>query len=379
MFVCAAASKGRALTGTLADARAPVNAFGSTFEAGPRILFWYSSLTRAKALASCQYRIGNFVEVGRRAKALIAEQLPTRVLEQVDVLIIVRPYPSRAVHRALKEARRLSVLRVADYDDLLFAGAPGERPEVQSGRLSLRWMEDAHRAYASLLPFFDAFSVTTAELAEELRVVRPDARIVISKNGLSPSWVEQGRAVYPAWKPGDPKIMRFFPGSPTHDASFLEMASALAEWMAQNDDAKLEVVGNLEWRVDRFPKGRARHRGPVPYAELPGLLASTWINLWPRAETRFNHAKSPIKFLEAAAFGAPTIASSVCRRAGLECDGIRYVRAPDEWIDALTHWQYDADRMHASRAAMSFADAEGGADHGWLALREGLRRILGET
>lgn len=377
MFDCEAASGGPVSTGTLADARIPMNAFGSIFEAAPRILYWYSSLTRAKALASCQYRIGNFVEVGQRAKVIIAERLPLGVLEQVDVLIVVRPYPSRAVHRALSEAQRLSVLRVADYDDLLFAGAPSERPEVQSGRLSLRWMEGAHRAHASLLPFFDAFSVTTAELAEELRVVRPDAQIIIAKNGLSPSWVAQGRALYSPWKPGEWRTMRFFPGSPTHDASFLEITPALAEWMAMHDDVELEVVGNLKWSVDRFPKGRARHRSPVSYAELPGLLASTWVNLWPRTETRFNRAKSPIKFLEAAAFGAPTIASSACHRSGLECDGIRYANTPNDWIDALTHWRCDDDRMHASRAAMSFADAQGGAAEGWRALRDGLRRILG--
>jgi glycosyltransferase involved in cell wall biosynthesis len=47
----------------------------------------------------------------------------------------------------------------------------------------------------------------------------------------------------------------------------------------------------------------------VPWRDLPGLLAGIDINLAPVDPTRaFNHAKSEIKFLEAAAVGVPTVA-----------------------------------------------------------------------
>src|SRR5262245_28073617 len=264
----------------------------------PRTLLWYASLVRSKALASCRYRIGHVAEVLPGVQVVIDAVLPPGALSRLDALVILRPYPTRAVRRALAECRARGIVRIADYDDLLFGGAPGERPEVTSGRVSLPWMERAQAAYAGLLASFDAFTVSTEELAEELRAVEPGARITVVPNALSPSWVTQGRAIYPRWVPGERRVMRFLPGSPTHDQGFEAIAPGLASFMARHPDIELEVLGNLSWDAGRFPKERARHRRAVSFPHLPGALASAWVNLWPRHDTRFNRCKSPIKFLE---------------------------------------------------------------------------------
>ncbi|WP_053236694.1 glycosyltransferase family protein [Sandaracinus amylolyticus] len=339
------------------------------------MLFWYSALARAKAVASCRYRIGNLAEVGHRVNVVIAEALPARALESTDALVVVRPYPTRHVLRALASAQRLGVTRIADYDDLLFAGSAEERPEVQSGGLTREWMERAHRAYASMLPAFDGYTAATDELAGELRAACPGAPVFVVPNGLSPAWIEQGRALYPRWWPGDSRVMRFFPGSPTHDASFAAIASGLAEWMRAHDDTELEIVGNLAWDASGFPSSRVRRIPAVPFDHLPRLLASAWVNLWPRAETRFNRCKSPIKFLEAAAFGCPTVASPSCARPELDCEGLVHATTADDWATALTRWRDDDARMRASESCMRFADERGGADRGWRALQHVVRSL----
>lgn len=322
----------------------------------------------------------NHAEVGRNVKVVVNEQLPARVLDAADALVIVRPYPSTGVAAALDRCEARGVLRVADYDDLLFAGPAEERPEVASGRLSLAWARSAQSAYASILDRFDGFTVSTAALADELRAVRPSARVAVVPNGLSPSWVAQGRRIYRAWTAGDARVMRFFPGSPTHDESFAAVVPALARALSEHRDLALEVVGNLRWDASALPRDRVRHVAAVPFDHLPSLLASAWVSLWPRAESRFNQAKSPIKLFEAAAFGCPTVASSRCRSAEIDADAadgaITYVDGADEWVDAIGRLRDDEARTAAGEASRGYADGER-ADRGWRALR-GFIEGLGE-
>jgi hypothetical protein len=207
--------------------------------------------------------------------------------------------------------------------------------------------------------------------------VRSDARVFVVPNGLSRSWVAQGRALYRSWTPGDRRVVRFFPGSPTHDASFAEIAPELGAWMRSHPDVTLEVVGNLAWDASVLPEGRARRRAAVPYDHLPELLASSWVNLWPRAKSRFNRCKSPIKFLEPAAFATPTIASISCARPGLECEGLAYAESAAGWGDALTRWLRDDARMAAGHACVRFVDEHAGSERSWTALDRALVALGG--
>lgn len=345
-----------------------------TADTGPRIVLWYASLARAKAIASRRYRMLHHAEVGANVKVVVAERLPDRMLDGADALVIIRPYPSRGVRRALDRCARMGVTRVADYDDLLFGGPAEERPEVVGGRLPRRWAEEATERYASILDHFDAFTVSTAPLADELRAVRPAAPVFVVPNGLSPSWVAQGRRIYPAWSPGDRRVMRFFPGSPTHDESFALVRPALGAFLERHRDVELELVGNLRFDASELAEGRVRHLAPVPFDHLPSLLAGAWVNLWPRVDSRFNRAKSPIKFLEAAAFGCPTVASTSCRTDGIDGPAIAFRDGVEPWMDALERWRDDDARVAAARECRRVADAAL-ADRGWRALVDAVESL----
>ena len=99
--------------------------------------------------------------------------------------------------------------------------------------------------------------------------------------------------------------------------------------------------------------GQVRRHPYVSWRELPGLIAQVDINLAPLDLTRmFNHAKSEIKFLEAAAVGVPTIAARSA--ALLETEGALLCGTDAEWSEALTSWLSEpAKREETGQAALA--------------------------
>src|SRR5690606_15776087 len=134
-------------------------------------------------------------------------------------LSVLRPLLTPLLARQLHALRRRQVHLVADYDDLLFAGAvSGLPPSVSSERLV---------GYSAALSAFDRFTVSTHALARWLRRLEPRAKVSVVHNGLSDSWVRQGSALYPAWRPGDDLVVRYLVGSPSHDRDFQSIAAPL--------------------------------------------------------------------------------------------------------------------------------------------------------
>lgn len=278
---------------------------------GRGLVFWYQATGLARASASCQYRIGNFVEHLRGATSIIHPTPPERWWGHAHTLIVVRPYLDRNAERILEKARKKGIRLVADFDDLLFAGDPAEYPLVQRGTLSVN--EAARRLdhVRDDLAAFDAFTAATEPLVDELRSsLGPDANVRWIPNGLSASWVAQGHALHKRWQPGDAKVMRYLAGSPSHDADFAMIAPVLRRFLATNDDVSLETVGPVAIG-DGWPGKRVRQHSRVPFAELPRYIASSWVTLAPLEDTSFNRCKSAIKVLESAAFGCPCAATPI--------------------------------------------------------------------
>ena len=334
---------------------------------GGGLCFWYQATRMARASASCRYRMGHLAEHLRAATTIVDRDPPLSELRDADVLLVMRPFVDDACEAILDACRRRGVLLVADFDDLLFAGDPAEYPLVLGGSLTAEQSGARMRRYQIGLSEFDAFTVATAELESDLALTKPGARIAHVWNGLSPSWVEQGRALYRAWQPGDPKVIRYFSGSPSHRADFARIAPTVELFLRAHPDVTLEIVGALD---DRTPAQRAR----VPYMELPRLLASSWTTLAPLAPTRFNACKSAIKFLESAAFGAPCIASSIGDLARHHEGGVILVDVEAEWHDALTRLLDDEYRMALAQRGRAYVDAHGLARHGTRALLGALDR-----
>lgn len=341
----------------------------------PSTVFWYPGYLGGRAPASSRYRVGNLVELLRGARVVMGGRVPRKALNDARILIASRPRASMATSNIVARCVRGGVLRVADFDDLLFTDDVDALPTVLSGRESRAQAAARVRRHRSVIEHFDVFTVATQPLADALRRLAPGAPIFVVPNGLSAQWVERGRSIYPSWKPGDPRVIRYLPGS-THDADFAMIAPILAKFLNMNPDVHVEVVGPLHWDRAGFPPNRIRHREMVTYDHLPRFLSSSWVNLAPLVNNGFNRCKSSIKFLEAAAFACPTIATPIPSMRGHIDGGVTLAANPEEWHHALEEMRDDEFRMDQGQRAQDYVLSHGTAQFSVEALLEAITSQL---
>lgn len=298
------------------------------------VCLWYQAVQVARAAASCRYRFGHFCELVSGVDAVVAQRLPTGAEKRWRLVHSLRPLITPFQAEVLARLRKHGVTLVADYDDLLFAGAVIGLPATVTATPDAR---ERLSGYARGLVSFDRFTVATRALRQQLLALAPDARVTVVPNGVSERWTNQGRLLYPRFRNGDALVIRYFAGSPSHDADFASVTEPLSRFLEAHPQVRLEVVGPLSFDPRRFPVGRAAAVSSLSYDELPRLLSSTWVNIAPLSSTPFNECKSALKLLEAGAFGCPTLASpsdDMLRHAELGAPVV-LCRTQDDWSEAL--------------------------------------------
>jgi len=353
--------------------------FGSRAEAvvvrtrsGRGVAFWYQAIRRARASASCRYRMGHLAELLQGLTTVVDAAPSARAFQRTSLLVVVRPCLDGRAKGRLRALRGRGVRAVADFDDLLFDGNAAEFPRVQNGELELAAAERLIAQYRDGLQEFDAFTVSTTTLADRLRELIPDPLVLHVPNGVSPFWVDQGRKLYRSWQPGDPKVIRYFAGSPSHDEDFKVVTGALGRFLRARPDVALEIVGPVALDGSDLPEERVGHLDAVPFWELPRFLASSWVTIAPLADTAFAACKSANKFLESAAFGAPCVATpneDMLRHVG---GGLMTAGGEAEWGQALEALCDDARRMELSTRGMDYVDAHGTSLETARAFAEGM-------
>lgn len=305
---------------------------------GDGVLFWYGAPHVSVAENSRRYRITNRLEALPLARSVSGRVIPNPKLEGVHTVVSLRPYVDSVAARQLAQLRSRGIRVVADYDDLLFDCPLRDFPGADH---LLRRLQIGSRleTYRGSVQHFDAFMASTRPIADALRAMRPDAAISVVPNQPSPAWVARGWARFGdrAWKPGDARVVRYLPGSPSHDRDFAVIEEALITFLDRHPDVQLEVVGYLRFHQRNFPRGRVRHLPKVDYERFPEVLLSTWINLVPLAPTVYSQARSALKLLEAAAFGVPSIAtpSTDHARTAQLPSPICFAHSPAEWLESL--------------------------------------------
>lgn len=304
------------------------------------------------------------------AEVVLADDLPSHVAKRSHTVVCVRPCVTAKMERTLRSLRVAGVRLIADYDDLLFAGNVSGLP-ASVARAGGGSEATQLARYAAGLDAFDHFVVSTRSLATQLRQRRPGAPISVVPNGLSRVWVGQGRTLYPRFRVGDPLVVRYFSGSPSHDRDFASILPALNAFLAEYPQVALEIVGPLTLPFGALPAGRVSRRPRVGYEQLAESLAATWVNLAPLAPTEFNDSKSAIKFLESGAFGCPTLASAnddLLRHQELGAHAI-LCKTEHDWYRELTNMLQSERRQASGRSAEQHVAAHGMAAahaHAWL-------------
>jgi glycosyltransferase involved in cell wall biosynthesis len=154
------------------------------------------------------------------------------------------------------------------------------------------------------------------------------------KNGLSAS-------ARPTETPvGSDRITIFYgSGSRSHSAHFYNgLAQALLKVMLTNSAVELRIIGPLQLGPDFDPVMDRIHQSHqiLKKAEYMKELSNASINLLPLADDAFNKGKSNIKWLEAAAFGIPSVVSAhVFEEDSIQDDEAVFCSSSDDWEAAL--------------------------------------------
>jgi glycosyltransferase involved in cell wall biosynthesis len=242
------------------------------------------------------YRDPDVAELAREASVVVAYRVPAtpQVLELIQ------------------RTRAAGTPVLFDVDDLIFD--PGIADEIPALRLlptaeAALWLEGVQR-YRTTMEACDAFIGSTPRLVEHARaVVGIESHLFENGVGRVLGAASEVATARPR-RPGPPRI-GYFSGTTTHDEDWRHIEGTVAEVLADHPDAELWLGGHLGATEGLERLGPRVRRLPfVPWVDLPDVLRDLDVNLAPlQPGSRFNDAKSAIKWLEAALVGTPTIAS----------------------------------------------------------------------
>lgn len=284
-------------------------------------------------------------------------------------LVVIHRLPGGAAQRWIAAARKVGAGVVFSADDLIF----DEEFAIHKGILHTAdplQRQSAARSVAGMretMAQADAVLVSTEYLAREAAVLGKPALVVRNCPGEEIRRVSEkalaARQRRMASRTDDRVLLGYLSGSATHDADLADAAGPLGEALARHSNARLLIVGEVGLPESLRPfaeAGRIQRHPFIDWRALPELLATIDINLAPLDLTRpFCHAKSEVKWLEAAAVGVPTIASSA---AGLSetlsgADGCLLCGSDTQFLEALTELIAAPERRQrmgeAARAALA--------------------------
>ena len=271
-------------------------------------------------------------------------ELPA-LAEAADALVAYRVPATVQVLDLLDRCRRRGTPVVCDLDDLIFD--PDLADEIPALAIlppdeAALWLEGVRR-YRTTLEACDAFVGSTAELCSHAEEVTglPAERFA---NGVGTLLAQAADAALARPRSAGPLRVGYLSGTDTHDHDWASVEPVVAAVLDERPELELWLGGLVRpsAALDRYGP-RVRRLPMLPWLELPAVLRDLDVNLAPLVlGSRFNEAKSAIKWLEAALTATPTVASATgpfreAIRHGengfLVTDGAGWRAALDELLD----------------------------------------------
>lgn len=239
------------------------------------------------------------------------------VADYFDVAYIAR-YTEPEAQELARRLTAAGVPVVWDYDDDMIGSRRGRTDPESLALVS---------GCRAMIEIVDVVTTTNDRLAD--RFLEEGARNVIAvPNYLSRSAVE----ILP--RPHEGTVLGYI-GWVDHQADWetLELDETVRELLEDLPDLRVVSVGPLAFDL---PEDRYRRLEPVPYENLPKLIAGFDIGLAPLVDRLANHSRSDIKLKEYAIAGVPWLASPIGPYEGHgEDEGGRLV-ADDDWYTEIS-------------------------------------------
>jgi glycosyltransferase involved in cell wall biosynthesis len=279
------------------------------------------------------------VGVDSEVRYYVDELLPAMV-DRSDVLVVYRVPATIQVLDVIERARRRGIPVVFDVDDLIFD--PELEAEIPALRIIPReeydlWMEGVRR-YRTTMEACDGYIGSTPMLVRHAAEVTglPTAQF---DNGIGLLFARRADAARLRPRtPGPPRI-GYVSGTTTHDEDWAFVEPAILRILAAHPSAELWLVGHLPLTPACEALGARVHKvPPVAWHEVPEVVRDLDVNLAPLTPgSRFNEAKSAIKWLEAALTETCTVASPTEPFRHAVVDGVNglLARTEDDWVAAI--------------------------------------------
>lgn len=339
-----------------------------------------------------------FYRVSQKAEQLLARTVVLTTVDRddtsgflsvvatADVALFYRVASDPEVLRCIGTCRALGIPTIYEIDDLVFH--PGHFPEQLDGYAGAITGEQHLELRAGVplvrhaMSICDAGLASTERLAEHMRKEVRTGQVAVHRNGLSREL--EGLARLDTAPRSSRSVVTIFYGSGTkaHGRDFVDLLEpALLRLMAEQPEIRFVGCGyvNVSALLARFPE-RTEHIALQSEREAYlGLLSAADINISVLSPTEFNHCKSEIKWLEAAALGIPSVVSDTAGFREALSPGETVVLCPPEpvsWHAALRRLVRDhGERARLGHAARQHALAMFAQETAGHALEAELRRI----
>ncbi|MDX2335353.1 glycosyltransferase family 4 protein [Brevundimonas vesicularis] len=317
---------------------------------------------------SKRYRVFNHIEAlkaaGHHAEwiwDIHPERLDSEYISSFSIVINFRGGYNERSGQLFNFVKSFGIPLVYDVDDLVFDASAVDQIDVYRRMTPAEQQEylSGIRSISRAMKSAEYHTTSTSFLASYIeRYTGKDAWVI--PFGLNDRQVEIAALTNP---PCDsPRFIGYLSGTKTHQKDFAEAAPAVARILKEYDDVYLKVVGFLD--TEKLLPGLEDKIVKVDLLNWEDLVletASLWINLAPfEIDSLFCHAKSQLKFVEAALSRVPTIASPVPSFAESITSGLNGIlaRTEAEWHQALStlldnHDLHEQMSREAHRAALS--------------------------
>jgi len=323
--------------------------------------FYYND---ASARYRCVFPAEHLNELGTLCHVIHFTQLGKITLQNYSHIIFHRPQFSLKLKYYMGKIKRLNIRAIADFDDLLFEPKLAlHSPAVLSGYMSLNLAKKHARSYKKALLLFTNAWVSTELLAKQMKISQPNIIVTICHNKVPIRWAE----LQPTTSVSDRvqnKIIRYMPGTSHHSHDFEKIEVTLATLLAKNPDIHLDVVGDLTFNIENFPKGQISRQKHMPFEQLPEVIASSWLTLAPLQKNTFNECKSGLKFWESGLYGVPVISSTLKDISRFNNPGLHISDNLELWLVFIEkmknpiNYQQASESSHSSASAAVFGKSE---------------------
>lgn len=296
-------------------------------------------------------------EQGHNAHCLHINDCYTK-LPEVDIAVFHRPCTRTWLQRwqfrqLIRRLRAQGTLLIADFDDRVFASDfAKDSPGVRNNYVSLKQTQKNFAQHQRVLNLFDTYTVSTTPLQQTLQPL-VDGPVHWLPNAPHKSWYRH----QPTATADNTFIIKYLPGTRSHDKDFALVADAVGQFLSKHKDAQLHITGVLD--PSQLPHSLAAQKDQIiwqqkqPYDLYWQCVNAGHVHLAPLEDTPFNRCKSALKAIEAGFFNRPTIASPIPDMQRLASAGVSYAQTPTEWFEQLErHKQQPTSQYQALREAV---------------------------